>query len=104
MNIDNPYNRPSNDLSLSLFLFCLQSDPLGLNAAPAEGGDSNLGNGQRKRRSSEEQGAGPNSFKRAKVKTTFLQLNHNAHLFMSSVYDLRVVIKLMNDVQWIMGN
>lgn len=47
---------------------CLQSDPLGLNAAPAEGGDSNLGNGQRKRRSSEEQGGGPNSFKRAKVK------------------------------------
>uniref|UniRef100_A0A669EX09 mRNA (2'-O-methyladenosine-N(6)-)-methyltransferase n=1 Tax=Oreochromis niloticus TaxID=8128 RepID=A0A669EX09_ORENI len=44
------------------------SDPLGLNAAPAEGGDSNLGNGQRKRRSSEEQGGGPNSFKRAKVK------------------------------------
>uniref|UniRef100_A0A8P4K3C0 mRNA (2'-O-methyladenosine-N(6)-)-methyltransferase n=1 Tax=Dicentrarchus labrax TaxID=13489 RepID=A0A8P4K3C0_DICLA len=43
------------------------SDPLGLNAAPAEGGDSNLGNGQRKRRGSEEQGAGPNSFKRAKV-------------------------------------
>uniref|UniRef100_A0AAQ5XCP3 mRNA (2'-O-methyladenosine-N(6)-)-methyltransferase n=1 Tax=Amphiprion ocellaris TaxID=80972 RepID=A0AAQ5XCP3_AMPOC len=43
------------------------SDPLGLNAAPAEGGDSNLGNGQRKRRSSEEQGVGPNSFKRTKV-------------------------------------
>uniref|UniRef100_A0A3B4YKW1 mRNA (2'-O-methyladenosine-N(6)-)-methyltransferase n=1 Tax=Seriola lalandi dorsalis TaxID=1841481 RepID=A0A3B4YKW1_SERLL len=40
------------------------SDPLGLNAAPAEGGDSNLGNGQRKRRSSEEQVAGPNSVKR----------------------------------------
>uniref|UniRef100_A0A671V4C3 mRNA (2'-O-methyladenosine-N(6)-)-methyltransferase n=1 Tax=Sparus aurata TaxID=8175 RepID=A0A671V4C3_SPAAU len=39
------------------------SDPLGLNAAPAEGGEGNLGNGQRKRRSSEEQGAGPNSFK-----------------------------------------
>uniref|UniRef100_A0A3B4V3Z9 mRNA (2'-O-methyladenosine-N(6)-)-methyltransferase n=1 Tax=Seriola dumerili TaxID=41447 RepID=A0A3B4V3Z9_SERDU len=49
------------------------SDPLGLNAAPAEGGDSNLGNGQRKRRSSEEQVAGPNSVKRAKVKT-FLKL------------------------------
>ena len=48
---------------------CLQSDPLGLNAAPAEGGEGNLGNGQRKRRSSEEQGAGPNSFKRAKVNT-----------------------------------
>ncbi|KAM4581914.1 mRNA (2'-O-methyladenosine-N(6)-)-methyltransferase [Fundulus diaphanus] len=46
------------------------SDPLGLNAAPAEGGDGNLGNGQRKRRSSEEQGAGPNSFKRAKVEPT----------------------------------
>ncbi|XP_029943254.1 mRNA (2'-O-methyladenosine-N(6)-)-methyltransferase [Salarias fasciatus] len=46
------------------------SDPLGLNAAPAEGGDGNLGNGQRKRRSSEEQGAGPNSLKRAKVEPT----------------------------------
>ncbi|XP_059185409.1 mRNA (2'-O-methyladenosine-N(6)-)-methyltransferase [Centropristis striata] len=46
------------------------SDPLGLNAAPAEGGDGNLGNGQRKRRSSEEQGAGPNSFKRVKVEPT----------------------------------
>ncbi|XP_030276535.1 mRNA (2'-O-methyladenosine-N(6)-)-methyltransferase [Sparus aurata] len=46
------------------------SDPLGLNAAPAEGGEGNLGNGQRKRRSSEEQGAGPNSFKRAKVEPT----------------------------------
>ncbi|XP_071773579.1 mRNA (2'-O-methyladenosine-N(6)-)-methyltransferase [Centroberyx gerrardi] len=46
------------------------SDPLGLNAAPAEGGDSNLGNGQRKRRVSEEQGAGPNSFKRPKVEPT----------------------------------
>ncbi|XP_034442530.1 mRNA (2'-O-methyladenosine-N(6)-)-methyltransferase [Hippoglossus hippoglossus] len=46
------------------------SDPLGLNAAPAEGGDSNHGNGQRKRRSSEEQGAGPNSLKRAKVEPT----------------------------------
>uniref|UniRef100_A0A3Q0S7H3 mRNA (2'-O-methyladenosine-N(6)-)-methyltransferase n=1 Tax=Amphilophus citrinellus TaxID=61819 RepID=A0A3Q0S7H3_AMPCI len=46
------------------------SDPLGLNAAPAEGGDSNLGNGQRKRRTSEEQGVGPNSFKRAKVEPT----------------------------------
>uniref|UniRef100_A0A671V7W9 mRNA (2'-O-methyladenosine-N(6)-)-methyltransferase n=1 Tax=Sparus aurata TaxID=8175 RepID=A0A671V7W9_SPAAU len=30
------------------------SDPLGLNAAPAEGGEGNLGNGQRKRRSSED--------------------------------------------------
>uniref|UniRef100_A0A3Q3X5G7 mRNA (2'-O-methyladenosine-N(6)-)-methyltransferase n=1 Tax=Mola mola TaxID=94237 RepID=A0A3Q3X5G7_MOLML len=46
------------------------SDPLGLNAAPAEGGDSNLGNGQRKRRGSEEQGAGPNSMKRPKVEPT----------------------------------
>ncbi|KAI3369217.1 hypothetical protein L3Q82_007503 [Scortum barcoo] len=46
------------------------SDPLGLNAAPAEGGDGNLGNGQRKRRSSEEQGAGPNSIKRTKVEPT----------------------------------
>ncbi|XP_074529420.1 mRNA (2'-O-methyladenosine-N(6)-)-methyltransferase isoform X2 [Halichoeres trimaculatus] len=46
------------------------SDPLGLNAAPAEGGDSNLGNGQRKRRISEEQGAGPNSLKRTKVEPT----------------------------------
>uniref|UniRef100_A0A3P8PWD4 mRNA (2'-O-methyladenosine-N(6)-)-methyltransferase n=1 Tax=Astatotilapia calliptera TaxID=8154 RepID=A0A3P8PWD4_ASTCA len=45
------------------------SDPLGLNAAPAEGGDSNLGNGQRKRRSSEEQGGGPNSFKRVEPTT-----------------------------------
>ncbi|KAK1901932.1 mRNA (2'-O-methyladenosine-N(6)-)-methyltransferase [Dissostichus eleginoides] len=43
---------------------------LGLNAAPAEGGDSNLGNGQRKRRNSEEQGAGPNSIKRPKVEPT----------------------------------
>ncbi|XP_077582615.1 mRNA (2'-O-methyladenosine-N(6)-)-methyltransferase isoform X3 [Stigmatopora nigra] len=40
------------------------SDPLGLNAAPAEGADANLGNGQRKRRSSEEQA---NSLKRAKA-------------------------------------
>ncbi|KAG8007221.1 Phosphorylated CTD-interacting factor 1 [Nibea albiflora] len=46
------------------------SDPLGLNAAPAEGGDGNLGNGQRKRRGSEEQGVGQNSFKRAKVEPT----------------------------------
>ncbi|KAM3850196.1 mRNA (2'-O-methyladenosine-N(6)-)-methyltransferase [Diretmus argenteus] len=46
------------------------SDPLGLNAAPAEGADGNLGNGQRKRRVSEEQGAGPNSFKRPKVEPT----------------------------------
>nr|XP_020482312.1 mRNA (2'-O-methyladenosine-N(6)-)-methyltransferase-like [Labrus bergylta] len=46
------------------------SDPLGLNAAPAEGGDANLGNGQRKRRISEEQAAGPNSMKRAKVEPT----------------------------------
>ncbi|XP_061584075.1 mRNA (2'-O-methyladenosine-N(6)-)-methyltransferase [Cololabis saira] len=46
------------------------SDPLGLNAAPAEGGDSNLGNGQRKRRNSEEQGAGANNLKRAKVEPT----------------------------------
>ncbi|KAM4613199.1 mRNA (2'-O-methyladenosine-N(6)-)-methyltransferase isoform 2-T4 [Polymixia lowei] len=46
------------------------SDPLGLNAAPAEGGDGNLGNGQRKRRGSEEQGAGPNSLKRPKVEPT----------------------------------
>ncbi|XP_071192814.1 mRNA (2'-O-methyladenosine-N(6)-)-methyltransferase isoform X1 [Salvelinus alpinus] len=45
------------------------SDPLGLNAAPAEGtGDAGVGNGQRKRRLSEEatQG-GPNSFKRSKI-------------------------------------
>lgn len=46
------------------------SDPLGLNAAPADGGDCNLGNGQRKRRSSEEQVAGPNSVKRTKVEPT----------------------------------
>ncbi|XP_057702744.1 mRNA (2'-O-methyladenosine-N(6)-)-methyltransferase [Corythoichthys intestinalis] len=46
------------------------SDPLGLNAAPAEGGDANLGNGQRKRRSSEEQAGGPNSLKRAKAEPT----------------------------------
>ncbi|XP_061147248.1 mRNA (2'-O-methyladenosine-N(6)-)-methyltransferase isoform X2 [Syngnathus typhle] len=46
------------------------SDPLGLNAAPAEGADGNLGNGQRKRRSSEEQAAGPNSLKRAKAEPT----------------------------------
>ncbi|XP_051932030.1 mRNA (2'-O-methyladenosine-N(6)-)-methyltransferase isoform X1 [Hippocampus zosterae] len=48
------------------------SDPLGLNAAPAEGADGNLGNGQRKRRSSEEQAAGPNSLKRAKVSVVLL--------------------------------
>ncbi|KAM6981370.1 mRNA (2'-O-methyladenosine-N(6)-)-methyltransferase [Aplochiton taeniatus] len=41
------------------------SDPLGLNAAPAEG-EPSVGNGQRKRRPSEEHG-GPNSFKRPKV-------------------------------------
>ncbi|KAK9529661.1 hypothetical protein VZT92_013740 [Zoarces viviparus] len=46
------------------------SDPLGLNAAPAEGGDSNLGNGQRKRRSSEEQGPVPNNIKRVKMEPT----------------------------------
>uniref|UniRef100_G3NGA1 mRNA (2'-O-methyladenosine-N(6)-)-methyltransferase n=1 Tax=Gasterosteus aculeatus aculeatus TaxID=481459 RepID=G3NGA1_GASAC len=46
------------------------SDPLGLNAAPAEGGGCVPGNGQRKRRISEEQGAGPNSIKRVKVKET----------------------------------
>uniref|UniRef100_A0A4W5RR18 mRNA (2'-O-methyladenosine-N(6)-)-methyltransferase n=1 Tax=Hucho hucho TaxID=62062 RepID=A0A4W5RR18_9TELE len=42
------------------------SDPLGLNAAPAEGtGDAGVGNGQRKRRLSEEAAqGGPNSFKR----------------------------------------
>lgn len=51
---------------------CLQSDPLGLNAAPAEGGGCVPGNGQRKRRISEEQGAGPNSIKRVKVKETVL--------------------------------
>uniref|UniRef100_A0A8C6L937 mRNA (2'-O-methyladenosine-N(6)-)-methyltransferase n=1 Tax=Nothobranchius furzeri TaxID=105023 RepID=A0A8C6L937_NOTFU len=49
------------------------SDPLGLNAAPAEGSDGNLGNGQRKRRSSEEQGAGPNSFKRTKSSSSPVQ-------------------------------
>uniref|UniRef100_A0A8C7RKS4 mRNA (2'-O-methyladenosine-N(6)-)-methyltransferase n=1 Tax=Oncorhynchus mykiss TaxID=8022 RepID=A0A8C7RKS4_ONCMY len=45
------------------------SDPLGLNAAPAEGtGDAGVGNGQRKRRLSEEAAqGGPNSFKRSKV-------------------------------------
>uniref|UniRef100_A0A3P8YDZ7 mRNA (2'-O-methyladenosine-N(6)-)-methyltransferase n=1 Tax=Esox lucius TaxID=8010 RepID=A0A3P8YDZ7_ESOLU len=47
------------------------SDPLGLNAAPAsaEGaGDAGLGNGQRKRRLSDEASlGGPNSFKRPKV-------------------------------------
>ncbi|CAL8351311.1 unnamed protein product [Gadus morhua 'NCC'] len=46
------------------------SDPLGLNAAPEEGADCNLGNGQRKRRISEEQGAEANNFKRAKVEPT----------------------------------
>ncbi|XP_040059067.2 mRNA (2'-O-methyladenosine-N(6)-)-methyltransferase [Gasterosteus aculeatus] len=46
------------------------SDPLGLNAAPAEGGGCVPGNGQRKRRISEEQGAGPNSIKRVKVEPT----------------------------------
>ncbi|XP_056292666.1 mRNA (2'-O-methyladenosine-N(6)-)-methyltransferase isoform X6 [Pseudoliparis swirei] len=43
------------------------SDPLGLNAPSADGGDSN---GQRKRRMSEEQGAGPNSIKRVKAEPT----------------------------------
>ncbi|XP_064823643.1 mRNA (2'-O-methyladenosine-N(6)-)-methyltransferase [Oncorhynchus masou masou] len=45
------------------------SDPLGLNAAPAEGtGDAGVGNGQRKRRLSEEAAqGGPHSFKRAKI-------------------------------------
>ncbi|XP_034387992.1 mRNA (2'-O-methyladenosine-N(6)-)-methyltransferase [Cyclopterus lumpus] len=43
------------------------SDPLGLNAASSDSGDSN---GQRKRRISEEQGAGPNSIKRVKVEPT----------------------------------
>ncbi|KAJ8401340.1 hypothetical protein AAFF_G00385710 [Aldrovandia affinis] len=52
------------------------SDPLGLNAAPASGegagaGDASLGNGQRKRRLSEEIPPGtPNSFKRPKVEIT----------------------------------
>ncbi|XP_077582617.1 mRNA (2'-O-methyladenosine-N(6)-)-methyltransferase isoform X5 [Stigmatopora nigra] len=50
--------------TLVLFRPPAQSDPLGLNAAPAEGADANLGNGQRKRRSSEEQA---NSLKRAKT-------------------------------------
>uniref|UniRef100_A0A8C9VXC8 mRNA (2'-O-methyladenosine-N(6)-)-methyltransferase n=1 Tax=Scleropages formosus TaxID=113540 RepID=A0A8C9VXC8_SCLFO len=48
------------------------SDPLGLNAAPASGdvvSDTGLGNGQRKRRLSEETPQGPNSFKRPKVDT-----------------------------------
>lgn len=49
---------------------CLQSDPLGLNAAPAEGGDANLGNNQRKRRGSEEQGPGYVNLKRTKVNLT----------------------------------
>ncbi|XP_038872418.1 mRNA (2'-O-methyladenosine-N(6)-)-methyltransferase [Salvelinus namaycush] len=45
------------------------SDPLGLNAAPAEGtGDAGVGNGKRKRRMSEEAAqGGPNSFKRSKI-------------------------------------
>lgn len=46
---------------------CLQSDPLGLNAAPAEGGDANLAANQRKRRGSEEQGPGYVNLKRPKV-------------------------------------
>lgn len=45
----------------------MQSDPLGLNAAPAEGGDGHLANNQRKRRGSEEQGAGYITLKRTKV-------------------------------------
>uniref|UniRef100_A0A674PN28 mRNA (2'-O-methyladenosine-N(6)-)-methyltransferase n=1 Tax=Takifugu rubripes TaxID=31033 RepID=A0A674PN28_TAKRU len=44
------------------------SDPLGLNAAPAEGGDGHLGNNQRKRRGSEEQGPGYINLKRTKVR------------------------------------
>lgn len=46
---------------------CLQSDPLGLNAAPAEGGEANPGNNQRKTRGSEEQGPGYVNLKRTKV-------------------------------------
>ncbi|KAJ3602425.1 hypothetical protein NHX12_030180 [Muraenolepis orangiensis] len=46
------------------------SDPLGLNAAPVEGVEANLGNGQRKRRVSEEQGGGANSVKRTKIEPT----------------------------------
>uniref|UniRef100_A0A8D3A0Y4 mRNA (2'-O-methyladenosine-N(6)-)-methyltransferase n=1 Tax=Scophthalmus maximus TaxID=52904 RepID=A0A8D3A0Y4_SCOMX len=65
------------------------SDPLGLNAAPAEGGESNLGNGQRKRRCSEEQGAGPNSLKRAKVKTV-LQLLTLLVVVVSIYWDLDI--------------
>lgn len=55
---------------INLFLM-FQSDPLGLNAAPASGdgtGEAGLGNGQRKRRPSEDTSSGgPNSFKRPKV-------------------------------------
>lgn len=52
-------------------MLTFQSDPLGLNAAPASGegtGEASLGNGQRKRRPSEDTtSGGPNSFKRPKV-------------------------------------
>lgn len=73
----------SADTELILALLLFQSDPLGLNAAPASGegvADPGLGNGQRKRRPSEEalQG-GPNSFKRPKVSFFFLSRSRIQH-------------------------
>uniref|UniRef100_A0A8C7EZ07 mRNA (2'-O-methyladenosine-N(6)-)-methyltransferase n=1 Tax=Oncorhynchus kisutch TaxID=8019 RepID=A0A8C7EZ07_ONCKI len=64
------------------------SDPLGLNAAPAEGtGDAGVGNGQRKRRLSEETAqGGPNSFKRSKVS----HYNFNAVKLYKIYWDLDV--------------
>uniref|UniRef100_A0AAR2JNK9 mRNA (2'-O-methyladenosine-N(6)-)-methyltransferase n=1 Tax=Pygocentrus nattereri TaxID=42514 RepID=A0AAR2JNK9_PYGNA len=68
------------------------SDPLGLNAAPATGegaGDPGLGNGQRKRRPSEEaiQG-GPNSFKRPRVRIYWdLDVQTNAVIKERAPYD-----------------
>uniref|UniRef100_A0A7N9AQ01 mRNA (2'-O-methyladenosine-N(6)-)-methyltransferase n=1 Tax=Mastacembelus armatus TaxID=205130 RepID=A0A7N9AQ01_9TELE len=67
------------------------SDPLGLNAAPAESGDSTLGNGQRKRRSSEEQGAGPNisDF----MPLSCLCLNHNYDIYWDLDVQTNAVIR-----------
>uniref|UniRef100_A0A665X9U0 mRNA (2'-O-methyladenosine-N(6)-)-methyltransferase n=1 Tax=Echeneis naucrates TaxID=173247 RepID=A0A665X9U0_ECHNA len=73
------------------------SDPLGLNAAPAEGGDSTLGNGQRKRRSSEEQAAGPNSVKRAKVNPFIfpsIPLSLYLHVYPMEVLKFFIVVVL----------
>ncbi|TNN32844.1 Phosphorylated CTD-interacting factor 1 [Liparis tanakae] len=69
------------------------SDPLGLNAPSADGGDSN---GQRKRRMSEEQGAGPNSIKR--VKQSRLVYCYPVRLALPSPPLPRVELHFENDV------